>query len=103
MKCLLHLGVNCITQAEIDQHLEMGKKLFAAGQLADALTHYHAAVGEWEFEVNNYYLGTHFLFTSQDNQVVECSFFSQEIRDRCPIASYQKHEKFYFFLKFFFI
>lgn len=32
--------------AEVEQHLEMGKKLLAAGQLADALSHYHAAVGE---------------------------------------------------------
>lgn len=27
--------------------MEMGKKLLAAGQLADALSHFHAAVGEW--------------------------------------------------------
>ncbi|CAG5125666.1 unnamed protein product [Candidula unifasciata] len=33
-------GVN----PEVEQHLEMGKKLLAAGQLADALSHYHAAV-----------------------------------------------------------
>ena len=26
--------------------MEMGKKLLAAGQLADALSHFHAAVGE---------------------------------------------------------
>ncbi|XP_076454267.1 dnaJ homolog subfamily C member 3-like [Babylonia areolata] len=31
-------------QSEVEQHLEMGKKLLAAGQLADALSHYHAAV-----------------------------------------------------------
>ena len=29
----------------------MGKKLLAAGQLADALSHYHAAVGKWLEEV----------------------------------------------------
>uniref|UniRef100_A0AAV2JX07 DnaJ homolog subfamily C member 3 n=1 Tax=Knipowitschia caucasica TaxID=637954 RepID=A0AAV2JX07_KNICA len=28
----------------VDNHLEMGKKLLAAGQLADALSHFHAAV-----------------------------------------------------------
>ncbi|KAI8740147.1 dnaJ subfamily C member 3 isoform X2 [Biomphalaria glabrata] len=33
-------GVN----PEVEKHLEMGKKLLAAGQLADALSHYHAAV-----------------------------------------------------------
>uniref|UniRef100_UPI00358E80AF dnaJ homolog subfamily C member 3-like n=1 Tax=Myxine glutinosa TaxID=7769 RepID=UPI00358E80AF len=29
---------------EVDKHLALGKKLLAAGQLADALSHYHAAV-----------------------------------------------------------
>lgn len=29
--------------------MEMGKKLLAAGQLADALSHFHAAVGEFIF------------------------------------------------------
>lgn len=29
----------------VENHLEMGKKLLAAGQLADALSHFHAAVG----------------------------------------------------------
>ncbi|XP_078258952.1 dnaJ homolog subfamily C [Rhinoraja longicauda] len=33
-------GIN----AEVEKHLEMGKKLLAAGQLADALSHFHAAV-----------------------------------------------------------
>jgi hypothetical protein len=31
---------------EIEQHLEMGRKLLAAGQLAEALSHYHYAVGK---------------------------------------------------------
>ncbi|CAJ0937500.1 unnamed protein product [Ranitomeya imitator] len=30
--------------AEVESHLEMGRKLLAAGQLAEALSHYHAAV-----------------------------------------------------------
>lgn len=34
------------TRGEIEQHLEMGRKLLAAGQLAEALSHYHSAVGE---------------------------------------------------------
>lgn len=42
-------GVEGITAQEVAQHLEMGKKLLAAGQLADALSHYHAAVGEFTF------------------------------------------------------
>jgi len=35
--------VYCLT--EVDQHLETGKQLLATGQLADALTHFHAAIG----------------------------------------------------------
>ncbi|XP_069805635.1 dnaJ homolog subfamily C member 3-like [Dendropsophus ebraccatus] len=31
-------------QAEVENHLEMGRKLLAAGQLAEALSHYHSAV-----------------------------------------------------------
>ena len=31
---------------EIEHHLEMGRKLLAAGQLAEALSHYHSAVGK---------------------------------------------------------
>ena len=34
------------SKKEVEQHLEMGKKLLGAGQLADALSHYHAAVGK---------------------------------------------------------
>jgi len=30
--------------SEVDKYLEMGRKMMAAGQLADALTHYHAAI-----------------------------------------------------------
>lgn len=32
-------------QADIENHLELGKEFLSKGQLADALTHYHAAVG----------------------------------------------------------
>lgn len=31
---------------DVEEHLAMGKKLLAAGQLAEALSHYHAAVGK---------------------------------------------------------
>uniref|UniRef100_A0A8C7G0K5 DnaJ (Hsp40) homolog, subfamily C, member 3b n=1 Tax=Oncorhynchus kisutch TaxID=8019 RepID=A0A8C7G0K5_ONCKI len=37
-------GVLGATHVEIEQHLEMGRKLLAAGQLAEALSHYHSAV-----------------------------------------------------------
>ncbi|XP_030636053.1 dnaJ homolog subfamily C member 3b [Chanos chanos] len=37
-------GVLGATPVEIEQHLEMGRKLLAAGQLAEALSHYHSAV-----------------------------------------------------------
>ena len=38
--------IHALTQQEIDHHLDMGKRMLAAGQLADSLTHYHAAVGK---------------------------------------------------------
>uniref|UniRef100_H3A723 DnaJ homolog subfamily C member 3 n=1 Tax=Latimeria chalumnae TaxID=7897 RepID=H3A723_LATCH len=37
-------GLLAASHAEIDHHLEMGRKLLAAGQLAEALSHYHSAV-----------------------------------------------------------
>ncbi|CAB1328547.1 unnamed protein product [Coregonus sp. 'balchen'] len=36
----------CGKDGSLENHLEMGKKLLAAGQLADALSHFHAAIGE---------------------------------------------------------
>ncbi|KAM8856456.1 dnaJ homolog subfamily C [Spinachia spinachia] len=39
-----YAGVTCGKDAGVDGHMEMGKKLLAAGQLADALSHFHAAV-----------------------------------------------------------
>jgi len=37
-------GVDGDTTINVDKHLELGKKLLAAGQLTEALSHYHAAV-----------------------------------------------------------
>nr|CAD7589200.1 unnamed protein product [Timema genevievae] len=34
------------SQAEVNKHLEMGRDFLSRGQLQDALSHYHAAVGE---------------------------------------------------------
>lgn len=46
MKYALNVsGVLGATPVEIEHHLEMGRKLLAAGQLAEALSHYHSAVG----------------------------------------------------------
>uniref|UniRef100_A0AAQ4QQW7 DnaJ homolog subfamily C member 3 n=1 Tax=Gasterosteus aculeatus aculeatus TaxID=481459 RepID=A0AAQ4QQW7_GASAC len=39
-----YAGVKCGRDGGVDSHMEMGKKLLAAGQLADALSHFHAAV-----------------------------------------------------------
>ncbi|XP_017278080.1 dnaJ homolog subfamily C member 3a [Kryptolebias marmoratus] len=44
-------GVKCGKDGSVDNHMEMGKKLLAAGQLADALSHFHAAV---DGDPNNY-------------------------------------------------
>lgn len=37
-------GAETSSKAEVERHLEMGRDFLARGQLADALTHYHAAV-----------------------------------------------------------
>ncbi|XP_028132043.2 dnaJ homolog subfamily C member 3 [Diabrotica virgifera virgifera] len=42
---------DCMTQAEINRHLELGKQYLASGQLGDALSQYHLAV---EGDPNNY-------------------------------------------------
>uniref|UniRef100_A0A8D0GXV4 DnaJ homolog subfamily C member 3 n=1 Tax=Sphenodon punctatus TaxID=8508 RepID=A0A8D0GXV4_SPHPU len=44
-------GAECGINAEVDKQLEMGKKLLAAGQLADALSHFHTAI---EGDPDNY-------------------------------------------------
>ncbi|KFQ98780.1 DnaJ subfamily C member 3, partial [Nipponia nippon] len=44
-------GADCGINAEVEKQLEMGKKLLAAGQLADALSHFHAAI---EGDSDNY-------------------------------------------------
>lgn len=41
-----------MSQAEIDQHLTMGMQLLSRGQYSDALSHFHAAVGN---DQNNQY------------------------------------------------
>ncbi|GJQ80860.1 putative dnaJ homolog subfamily C member 3-like [Trypoxylus dichotomus] len=40
-----------VSQAEVNNHLELGRQFLAKGQLADALSHYHTAV---EGDPNNY-------------------------------------------------
>lgn len=52
LMCLIStylLGAKAASQSEIERHLELGKDFLARGQLGDALTHYHAAVGEYPF------------------------------------------------------
>ena len=46
---MFHLGVECATQKEIDQHLTLGMQLLSRGQYSDALSHFHAAVGKLLF------------------------------------------------------
>uniref|UniRef100_A0A4X2MBI8 DnaJ homolog subfamily C member 3 n=1 Tax=Vombatus ursinus TaxID=29139 RepID=A0A4X2MBI8_VOMUR len=41
---LQYEGAECGINGDVEKHLEMGKKLLAAGQLADALSQFHAAV-----------------------------------------------------------
>lgn len=44
-------GADADSNINVDQHLDLGKKLLAAGQLTEALSHYHAAV---EGDPHNY-------------------------------------------------
>jgi hypothetical protein len=44
-------GSDSTSQSEVNKHLEMGRDLLSRGQLQDALSHYHAAVGESEFDI----------------------------------------------------
>ncbi|XP_019380534.1 PREDICTED: dnaJ homolog subfamily C member 3 [Gavialis gangeticus] len=48
---LQYQGAECGINAEVEKQLEMGKKLLAAGQLADALSHFHTAI---EGDSDNY-------------------------------------------------
>lgn len=41
------LAHSATSHSDIERHLELGRNMLARGQLADALTHYHAAVGKW--------------------------------------------------------
>jgi len=43
--------VSCVSQAEIEQHLNVGMNMLARGSYSDALTHFHAAV---DADPNNY-------------------------------------------------
>ncbi|XP_053552896.1 dnaJ homolog subfamily C member 3-like [Bombina bombina] len=59
---LQYEGVQCGLNADVDRHLEMGKKLLAAGQLADALSHFHSAIdGEPDNYLAYYRRATAFL------------------------------------------
>jgi len=48
-------GAEGNASADVDHHLEMGKRLLAAGQLTEALSHYHSAIGWISFLIINLY------------------------------------------------
>ena len=43
---LFYLGVEGVDRAESQRHLSRGNQLLNAGQLAEALTHYHSSIGQ---------------------------------------------------------
>jgi len=47
--------VECATQAEIDQHLNLGMQMLTRGQYSDALSHFHAAVDADPSNYMSYY------------------------------------------------
>jgi thioredoxin-like negative regulator of GroEL len=58
-------GVNCVSPTEIEQHLTLGMQLLARGQYSDALSHFHAAIGEqWHALEKKAAIG---LFTTQSD------------------------------------
>lgn len=60
--CLVQVLVDAMTPQEVENHLEMGKKLLATGQLADALTQFHAAIdGDPTNYMSYYRRGTVYL------------------------------------------
>ena len=54
----LKVGAKGNASADVDHHLEMGKRLLAAGQLTEALSHYHSAIG-----LHNISFQSHFFYT----------------------------------------
>ena len=63
---MFHLGVECATQKEIDQHLTLGMQLLSRGQYSDALSHFHAAVGKYNFFFEWWQVSKLYLFTDAD-------------------------------------
>jgi len=52
---IFYIGANgdvsgSTTTEIVNDHLEKGKKLLAAGQLSDAISHFHSAIGMIKFE-----------------------------------------------------
>lgn len=47
VKIFFILVAESATSAEVNKHLELGRDFLSKGLLSDALTHYHAAVGEF--------------------------------------------------------
>jgi len=74
---LLQCGVRMAAEAsngvegEVARHVEMGKKLMAAGQLADALTHFHAAIDKDDDDyMVRYWRATAYLAVGKSSQAV---------------------------------
>ena len=44
--CAISDASSSLSSSDVDQHLEMGLRLLSQGQLQDALTHFHAAIGQ---------------------------------------------------------
>ena len=69
------LGAEGDASASVEHHLEMGKKLLAAGQLTEALSHYHSAIGMknaflYFNNINEIFI---FLNLNYDNTFIFCT------------------------------
>ena len=73
---MFHLGVECATQKEIDQHLTLGMQLLSRGQYSDALSHFHAAVGK-SFEALTY-VKTYYVILQMPIQTTTCRITKEQ-------------------------
>ena len=45
IRVFIWVGVYCASSQQVEEYIELGKRLLASGQLADALTQFHLAIG----------------------------------------------------------
>lgn len=83
--------------SEVENHLEMGRDFLARGQLQDALSHYHAAVGKLIYttaQLNCNLFIKYQLFSKSNKTRVAHSFCFSNFRIVCIILYYSCYPSF---------